>query len=262
MLQLQGINKSFVGEEGRVMVVRDVSLTVGKGEIYGIIGTSGAGKSTLLRTINLLERPDSGAVWLEGEDLTQLTRKALLQRRLQIGMIFQHFNLIGNRTVYDNVSFPLEIAGVPKAARRERIEESLAIVGLTDKARMYPAKLSGGQKQRVAIARFLVVLPKLLLCDEPTSALDPDTTDQILQFLQEINRTLEITIVIVTHEMEVAGSICSKVAVMEQGRIVESLQLSERGLSPRSRMAKLLLQRRVKDEVPEEAYDGRVQAYD
>lgn len=263
MLQLQGIHKTFSGPEGRLEVVRDVSLSVEKGDIYGIIGTSGAGKSTLLRTINLLERPDRGEVWLDGEELTRLGRRQLRLRRLEIGMIFQHFNLIGNRTVHDNVSFPLEIGGVPKAARKARIEEALGIVGLTGKAHMYPAKLSGGQKQRVAIARALVTRPKLLLCDEPTSALDPDTTAQILQFLQEINRTLQITIVIVTHEMEVVSSLCGKVSVMEQGRIVESLRLADRTLSPKSRLARLLLKRGAEyvDGEKEGAY-GRVQAYD
>ncbi|OBR63121.1 hypothetical protein A7K91_23765 [Paenibacillus oryzae] len=241
MLELQNILKSFTGADGRHDVVNNVSLSVGKGDIYGIIGASGAGKSTLLRTINLLERPDSGEVWLEGVDLTKLGKRELRLARGQIGMIFQHFHLIENRTVYDNISFPLEIAGVPKKERRERILESLAIVDLQDKVLVYPAKLSGGQKQRIAIARALVARPKLLLCDEPTSALDPDTTGQILRFLQDINRKLHITIVIVSHEMEVVGSICSKVSLMERGVIAETLDLAERKQhEPKSQIAKLL----------------------
>jgi D-methionine transport system ATP-binding protein len=241
MLRLHNIHKTFATAKGSLKVVKNVSLQIYQGDVYGIVGTSGAGKSTLLRTINLLERPDSGEVILDGVDLTKLSRKQLLRQRLQIGMIFQHFHLIGNSTVYDNISFPLEIAGLPKAERKERIAESLSIVGLTDKANVYPAKLSGGQKQRVAIARSLVTRPRLLLCDEPTSALDPATTHQILRFLREINEKLRITIIIVTHEMGVVQSICNKVSVMEQGSIAETIRLADRSYVPRTQIARFLM---------------------
>ncbi|RXZ79145.1 ATP-binding cassette domain-containing protein [Paenibacillaceae bacterium] len=241
MIQLQHINKTYPAANGPVQVIDSVSLQVQHGEIYGIIGFSGAGKSTLLRSINLLERPDSGAVLINGENIMLLSRKALLKRRMSMGMIFQHFNLIGNRTVYENVSFPLEIAGVPRAERKRLILESLEVVGLLEKAGDYPAKLSGGQKQRVAIARTMAQRPQILLCDEPTSALDPHTTESILAFLKQLNETRGITIVIVTHEMEVIKSICSRVSVMEQGKLVETINLSDPRPVPQTQIANYLL---------------------
>lgn len=245
VIRLERISKSFAAAEGRIKVVDDVTLDVQQGEIYGIIGFSGAGKSSLLRTINLLERPDSGAVIVDGEHLLELPKKELLRRRMAMGMIFQGFNLIGNRTVYENVSFPLEIAGVSKAERDAKIRHSLEVVGLLDKAKAYPAKLSGGQKQRVAIARTMATSPRILLCDEPTSALDPHTTDSILAFLKQLNREMGITIIIVTHEMEVVQSICDRVSVMENGRIIESFRVDGPEFLPQSPLARYLFRERV-----------------
>ncbi|NBD23904.1 methionine ABC transporter ATP-binding protein [Paenibacillus glycinis] len=245
MITLHNISKTFATAEGPLHAVSSASLEVEQGDIYGLIGFSGAGKSTLLRTINLLERPDEGSVIVDGEEFTGLPLRELRKRRLSIGMIFQHFNLLNNRNVYDNVSFPLEIAKVPKAQRRQRIESCLEMVGLSDKAKAFPAKLSGGQKQRVAIARALAGNPKILLCDEPTSSVDPQTTGSILAALQEINRNLGITIVIVTHEMNVVKAICNKVAVMEQGKIVEKFDLREKNIAPQSPIAKYLFKNEI-----------------
>ncbi|MGG1313011.1 methionine ABC transporter ATP-binding protein [Cohnella laeviribosi] len=254
MIQLVDVCKAFKDESGnRQQVLQSVSLNVEEGDIYGVIGFSGAGKSTLLRTMNLLERPDSGQVIVGGENLMRLSRKELLQKRLSIGMIFQSFNLLGNRTVYENVSFPLEIARVPRAERRGRIEASLEKVGLLDKANAYPAKLSGGQKQRVAIARAMVMRPRILLCDEPTSALDPQTTQGILDFLKQLNEEEKITMVIVTHEMEVVKSICNKVSVMEGGRLVETHALVDRPAVPQSQLARYLFEHQQQTAIrPEE----------
>jgi len=255
MITLQNISKTYATEAGVLHAVSSASLQVQQGDIYGLIGFSGAGKSTLLRTINLLERPDEGSVIVEGEDLTKLSKQELRKKRLSIGMIFQHFNLLNNLNVYDNVSFPLEIAKVPKAERRERIENCLEMVGLTEKARAFPTKLSGGQKQRVAIARALANDPKILLCDEPTSSVDPQTTGSILSALQDINRKLGITIVMVTHEMNVIKAICNKVAVMENGKIVEKFDLGEKNIVPQSRIAQFLFNNEILlEDIREEQY--------
>ncbi|MED3763386.1 methionine ABC transporter ATP-binding protein [Ureibacillus terrenus] len=227
MISLKNINKYFTTEEGKFHALKNISLEVEKGEIFGVIGFSGAGKSTLLRTINLLERPDSGEIKVNGQEIHKLKRKDLLKARQSIGMIFQNFNLLSNKTISENVEFPLKIAGFPKKERIQRANECLEIVGLLDKKDVYPASLSGGQKQRVGIARALANNPSVLLCDEPTSALDPRTTENILEFLKTINKKLGITIVIVTHEMEVVEKICDKVVVMEKGEIVERLNLKE-----------------------------------
>lgn len=240
MIQLFAINKTYQTSNGLLKAVDSVSIHIKRGEIYGIIGFSGGGKSTLLRCVNLLERPDSGIVLVDGENLTSLNRKELLKRRQQIGMIFQHFNLLGNCTVYENVSFPLEIAGFAKVERRKRILDSLDIVDLSEKVNDYPAKLSGGQKQRVAIARALANNPKILLCDEPTSALDPQTTDSILSYLKRVNEELGITIILVTHEMEAARAICGCVSVMEKGRLVETIDMTAASIVPQSQIAKYL----------------------
>ncbi|WP_239614826.1 methionine ABC transporter ATP-binding protein [Cohnella mopanensis] len=245
MITLQNISKTFDTAGGPLHAVSYASLHIQQGDIYGLIGFSGAGKSTLLRTINLLERPDEGSVIVEGQDLTKLSVRELRKKRLSIGMIFQHFNLLNNLNVYDNVSFPLEIAKVSKAERKQRIENCLEMVGLLDKAKAFPAKLSGGQKQRVAIARALANNPKILLCDEPTSSVDPQTTGSILAALQEINRKLGITIVIVTHEMNVINAICNKVAVMEQGQIVEKFDLREKNIVPQSNIAQFLFKNEI-----------------
>jgi D-methionine transport system ATP-binding protein len=248
MIKLQNVSKSYADSNGTFQAVKPVSLHVEEGDIYGIIGFSGAGKSTLLRLVNLLEKPDEGSVIVNGEELTNLSGKELRRARQSIAMIFQHFNLLNNRTVAENVAFPLEIAGIGKEERAKRVQECLDIVGLMEKADSYPAKLSGGQKQRVAIARALASRPKVLLCDEPTSALDPQTTRTILEFLKEINQRFGVTILLVTHEMNVVKEICNKVAVMENGQLVEKLSLTERDIRPKSEIAKLLFAEETRGE--------------
>jgi D-methionine transport system ATP-binding protein len=220
--------------------IDSVSVDIEQGKAFGFIGLSGAGKSSLLRCINLLERPDSGAVIVDGEDFMLLPHRALLKRRQKIGMIFQHYNLLANSTVFENVAFPLSVAGVKKAAIRERVARSLETVDLSERAGDYPAKLSGGQKQRVAIARAIAMDPKILLCDEPTSALDPHTTEVILQYLRKVNKDFGITIVLVTHEMDAARMICDTVSVIERGRIVETIDMSDKSFAPQSDLAKHL----------------------
>lgn len=219
MISLQEVSKSFGSGSDRYQAIDAVSLDIEEGSIHGIIGTSGAGKSTLLRLMNVLERPDSGRVVVNGQELTSLGGRELREARRSIGMIFQLFQLVSNRTVWGNVSMPLELAKVPKAQRANRVQEVLRFVGLEDKAKSYPAQLSGGQKRRVAIARALANSPTVLLCDEPTSSLDPQTTADILEVLRHINRTLGVTIVIVSHEMDVVNGICDHVSVMENGRL-------------------------------------------
>ncbi|RCX20617.1 D-methionine transport system ATP-binding protein [Fontibacillus phaseoli] len=228
MISLQEVSKSYKSGEGIFEAVQSVSLTVREGTIHGIIGPSGAGKSTLLRMMNVLELPDQGKVMVGGKDLTTLPEKELRLARRSIGMIFQQFHLLNNRTVSGNVSVPLELAGIGKKQRKERVQECLKFVGLPDKARQYPAMLSGGQKQRVAIARALAHRPSLLLCDEPTSSLDPGTTAEILDVLRHINKTLGVTIVIVTHEMDVVKEVCHAVSVVEQGRLTDGFELEVR----------------------------------
>jgi D-methionine transport system ATP-binding protein len=220
-IQLDALSRRFQGPSGLVSALDGVSLDIAEGEIFGVIGRSGAGKSTLLRSINLLERPDSGRVVVGGVDLTGLSPEALRLERRRIGMIFQHFNLLARRSVFDNVALPLELAGLSKREIRAKVTPLLELVGLADKAGQVPAKLSGGQKQRVGIARALAAEPKILLSDEATSALDPQTTRSILALLKDINRRLGLTVVLITHEMSVVREICDRVAVMDQGRIVE-----------------------------------------
>lgn len=222
MISLQQVSKSFGPPNSRFLAVDSVSLCIEEGDIHGIIGASGAGKSTLLRMMNVLERPDRGEVMVDGRSLTAMGNSQLREARRSIGMIFQHFNLIGNRTVAGNVGLPLELGGIPKRERLKRIEEYLHFVGLSDKFHQYPAELSGGQKQRVAIARALVNHPKVLLCDEPTSALDSQTTSDILDVLGHINEKFGVTVVIVTHEMDVVNRICKQVSVMDNGRVIET----------------------------------------
>ena len=220
MIQLEHLSKTFPGKDS-VHALRDVSLTVRKGEIYGVIGYSGAGKSTLIRCINLLERPDEGTVRVDGVELTALGACALNRERRKIGMIFQQFNLFATRTVLDNVAYPLRFSGMSRRDIREKAESLLRYVELEDKRDVYPSQLSGGQKQRVAIARALACDPKVLLCDEATSALDPQTTASILQLIQRLNREMGITVVMITHQMQVVKEACHRVAVMENGRVVE-----------------------------------------
>jgi len=221
LIELNHISKDFGSGPGQVHAVRDVSLSIEKGEIFGIIGFSGAGKSTLVRCMNLLERPTAGTVAVDGRELTALAAKELRQARKKTGMIFQHFNLMPSRTVFGNVAYPLRGSGLSKADIREKVQRLLDLVEIGDKAGAYPQQLSGGQKQRVAIARALANDPSVLLCDEATSALDPQTTKAILSLIKHLNETLGITVVIITHEMAVVKEICDRVAVMEGGRVVE-----------------------------------------
>ena len=222
MIQLKNIVKVFQGKNSAVHAVNDVSLHIEKGDIYGVIGFSGAGKSTLIRCINLLERPTSGEVIVENENLLSLNKEQLRKTRKKMGMIFQHFNLMRSRNVFQNIAFPLKDSGLSKEAIEKKVHELLALVELEDKVDSYPSQLSGGQKQRVAIARALANDPHILLCDEATSALDPQTTQSILALLKRLNEQLHITIVIITHEMAVVKSVCNKVAIMEAGKVVES----------------------------------------
>lgn len=226
MIKVHNVSKSF----SEFRAVQSVTLSIGEKEIHGIIGASGAGKSTLLRLMNLLEIPDAGEVEIDGRVLTSLTGKELRRARRSIGMIFQHFNLVANKTVYDNVAISLELAKYPKQKRRERVLECLQFVGLASYVDKYPAQLSGGQKQRVAIARALANNPQVLLCDEPTSSLDPNTTAEILGVLRDVNETFGVTIVIVSHEMDVIKSICSRVTVMADGKVYETLSIEPTGI--------------------------------
>ncbi len=221
MIQINNLSKIYSGGEHEVMALKDVNLTVNQGEIFGIIGLSGAGKSTLIRCINMLEEPTTGNILIKGQDITLMNNQELRRLRQKIGMIFQHFNLLSSRTVFDNVMFPLEIAGVAEKKARQKVGELLALVGLSDKSQVYPDQLSGGQKQRVGIARALANEPVLLLSDEATSALDPQTTRSILKLLKDINRQLGLTILLITHDMNVIKDACDRVAVIDNSRIVE-----------------------------------------
>ena len=221
MIRFENVSKTFRGNGKQVEAVKEVSLHIKKGEIFGIIGYSGAGKSTLVRCINLLERPDQGRIWIGDTEITALKGKSLRKQRRKIGMIFQQFHLFASRNVYENVAYPLKHQGLTGQEIKKRVEELLNLVGLEDKASAYPSQLSGGQKQRAAIARALANEPDILLCDEATSALDPKTTTAILRLLQEVNRKLGVTIVVITHEMQVVKEICGRVAVMEGGSVVE-----------------------------------------
>ena len=241
LIQLKHLTKTFKGKTQTVEALKDINLDINKGDIYGIIGMSGAGKSTLVRCINFLERPTSGQVIIDGKDLAQLPSKELRKLRQEVSMIFQHFNLLSQRDVRGNIAFAMEIAGMKKADIDKRIDELLDIVGLTDRQHNYPSQLSGGQKQRVAIARALATNPKIILCDEATSALDPQTTASILALLKEINRTMGITVVIITHEMTVVESICSHVAIIDDGFLAETGPVEEVFANPKSPAAKKLI---------------------
>ncbi|MFB2537889.1 MULTISPECIES: methionine ABC transporter ATP-binding protein MetN [unclassified Acinetobacter] len=238
MIKLNNIVKVFDVKGQPLTVLNDITVHVAKGEIYGVIGASGAGKSTLIRCVNLLERPTQGQVLVDDVDLLNLNESELVQARRQIGMIFQHFNLLHSRTVFENVALPLELSKTPKAQIQQKVDELLQLVGLADKKDVYPANLSGGQKQRVAIARALASDPKVLLCDEATSALDPATTQAILALLQEINQRLGITILLITHEMEVVKRICHRVAVLDKGKLIEQDTVGEIFSSPKTALAK------------------------
>ena len=238
MIELTHISKDFASGGRTVHAVQDVSLSIGKGEIFGIIGFSGAGKSTLVRCINLLERPTSGSVTVDGKEMTALSARELRQARKKIGMIFQHFNLMPSRTVFGNVAYPLRGSGLSREQIADKVHRLLELVGIGDKAEAYPKKLSGGQKQRVAIARALANDPNVLLCDEATSALDPQTTKAILRLLKNLNEKLGITVVIITHEMAVVKEICDRVAVMEHGRVVEQGEVFNVFADPRQEITR------------------------
>ncbi|MDG4657100.1 methionine ABC transporter ATP-binding protein [Ectobacillus antri] len=238
MIVLEQVQKIYRAKHGDVTAVQDVSFTIKSGEIFGIIGYSGAGKSSLIRMLNQLEKPTSGRISIGNRVISAIKGKELREARQEIGMIFQHFNLLWSRTVRENIAFPLEIAGVAKEERQKRVEELIRLVGLEGRENAYPSQLSGGQKQRVGIARALANNPKVLLCDEATSALDPETTDQILDLLLDINKRLGLTIVLITHEMHVIQKLCGRVAVMEQGRIVEMGEVLEVFRNPQQEITK------------------------
>ncbi len=250
LINIQNLHKTYSSERGDFEALRNITLTIQKGEIFGIIGLSGAGKSTLLRTLNRLEEPSSGNIFIEDTDITCLSTPELRKLRRHVGMIFQHFNLLTSRTVSQNVAFPLEIEKWSSDAISKRVTEMLDIVDLSDKAESYPSQLSGGQKQRVGIARALANNPSVLLCDEATSALDPKTTQSILSLLDEINRKLGITIVLVTHEMGVIRQICHRVAVLEQGEVVELGTVKDVFMKPQSKTAREFL-----SHLPRTTYD-------
>ena len=238
MIELKNVSKTFQQKDRIVSALSDVSLKVPEGKIFGVIGTSGAGKSTLIRCVNLLEKPTSGEIIVDGKSLIRLSNAQLAKERRQIGMIFQHFNLLSSRTVFENVAFPLELAGVAKSDIQSRVSELLKLVGLEEKANDYPASLSGGQKQRVAIARTLANNPKVLLCDEATSALDPATTRSILNLLKDINKRLNITILLITHQMEVVKSICDEVAVINEGKLIEQGSVGDIFANPKHELTR------------------------
>ncbi|ADL13557.1 methionine ABC transporter ATP-binding protein [Acetohalobium arabaticum] len=254
MIEIKGLTKVYDSEEGEVVALKDINLEIDRDDIFGIIGPSGAGKSTFIRCLNLLEEPTEGRMIIDGEDLTELNTGQLRQARKKIGMIFQNFNLLQSRTVADNVAFPLELADINKSEIDKKVTELLELVGLADKANNYPAQLSGGQQQRVGIARALANDPKLLLCDEATSSLDPETTDAILDLIKDINQQLGITVVLITHEMEVIKKICNKVAVLESGSIVEQGETMQIFINPEHKTTKRFVENIVNADIPEEFY--------
>ncbi len=251
MIRFEHVSKTFQTKNGPFDALKDVSFEIEKGDIYGVIGYSGAGKSTLIRMVNALETPTSGNVWVEGKDIGTLNQKELRNLRKGIGMIFQQFNLLESKTIYDNVAIALKLNGVSKKNIEKRVTELLDFVELSDKKYSYPGQLSGGQKQRVGIARALANNPSILLCDEATSALDPKTTDSILELLKKINEMLHITIVIITHEMNVIQKICNKVAVMDYGQVVETGSVIQVFSDPRSDIARRFVGNLIRDVIPE-----------
>ena len=250
MIDLSHIEKIYDSPSGPVRAIKDISLHINRGEIYGIIGLSGAGKSTLVRCINLLERPTSGKVTVDGQDITAMSESQLRQARKSIGMIFQHFNLLSSATVYENVAFPLRLVNTPKEKIDSKVTELLELVGLADKANQYPSQLSGGQKQRVGIARALASEPKILLCDEATSALDPQTTKAILQLIRDINAKLKLTVVVITHEMQVIKDICDKVAVIDKGVIAEKGNVLDVFTNPQQPITKEFISVLLSNDLP------------
>jgi D-methionine transport system ATP-binding protein len=235
MITFEKVSKKFRSKDKEITAVNEVSLSVNKGEIFGVIGFSGAGKSTLLRLVNLLERPSTGKVMVNGREISSLSQKELRKQRQQIGMIFQNFNLFNSRTVFGNVAYPLKLAGAPKEVINQKVNDLLKFVGLADKANHFPEQLSGGQKQRVGIARALATSPDILICDEATSALDPETTGEILNLLKKVNAEYNVTILLITHEMQVIRKICDRVAVMENGRVIEEGTVFDLFTNPQTR---------------------------
>lgn len=250
LIKLSHIEKTYDSPSGPVRALKDISLHIEKGDIYGIIGLSGAGKSTLVRCINMLERPTQGSVRVDGQEMTTMSNSQLRDARKSIGMIFQHFNLLSSATVYDNVAFPLSLVNAPKDDIKRKVTELLDLVGLSDKADKYPSQLSGGQKQRVGIARALASDPKILLCDEATSALDPQTTKAILELIKDINEKLHLTVVVITHEMQVIKDICDKVAVIENGLIAENGPVLEVFTNPQKPITKEFISVLLSNELP------------
>ncbi|ADD68844.1 ABC transporter related protein [Denitrovibrio acetiphilus DSM 12809] len=252
MIQIRNLSKSYDTLNGRVQALQDISLDIPERSIFGIIGSSGAGKSTLVRCLNMLEKPTEGKVLISEQDISTLSKTELRQKRQKISMIFQHFNLLQSRTVSGNIGFPLEIAGWDKTAIRKRVSELLPLVGLEDKADSYPSELSGGQKQRVGIARALATKPEVLLCDEATSALDPKTTSSILSILKDINQNLGLTIVIITHEMNVIKDICTHVAVLAESKCIEHGTVEEVFISPKTQVTKDFVADIFRTELPDD----------
>ncbi|WP_273124929.1 methionine ABC transporter ATP-binding protein [Bacillus weihaiensis] len=261
MILLKNVNKTYETKSGKVNAVQNVNLEIQKGEIYGIIGYSGAGKSSLIRLLNGLEKPTSGTIQVAGNDIGTIKGSTLREARQEISMIFQHFNLLWSRTVRENIAFPLEIAGVRKAARKARVDELIKLVGLEGREDAYPSQLSGGQKQRVGIARALANNPKVLLCDEATSALDPQTTDSILDLLVDINERLGLTIVLITHEMHVIRKICHRVAVMESGEVVEEGNVLDVFRNPKKSITKRFVKQVTEPEETNEVVGHLLELY-
>jgi len=258
MIEISKVNKVFYQGDREINALKDINLNIAQGTIFGVIGSSGAGKSTLIRCVNMLERPTNGSVVVDGVDLTKLSSKQLSEARRNIGMIFQHFNLLSSRTVFQNISLPLELAGQSEKHIENKVSELLKLVGLADKRDTYPSNLSGGQKQRVAIARALASDPKVLLCDEATSALDPATTQSILELLKKINRKLEITILLITHEMDVVKSICHEVAIIGDGELVEKGTVGDIFAHPKTELAHQFIRSTLDLSIPDD-YQSRLQ---
>ncbi|MRG85154.1 methionine ABC transporter ATP-binding protein [Salinibacillus xinjiangensis] len=261
MISIKNLSKIYQSKQNEVTAVDNMNLTINKGEIYGVIGFSGAGKSTFVRLLNRLEEPTEGQIVMNEKDITKLKSRSLRQERQKIGMIFQHFNLLWSRTVFENIAFPLEIAGVPKDERKAKVSELIELVGLAGRENYYPSQLSGGQKQRVGIARALANDPKVLLCDEATSALDPQTTDDILDLLVSINERLGLTIILITHEMHVIKKVCHRVAVMEGGKVIEQGEVLDVFMRPKEKTTRRFVQQVMGTEQEEDPISTYVKAY-
>lgn len=262
MISIKGLSKIFTSDKNQVTAVDDLTLNIKEGEIFGVIGYSGAGKSTFVRLLNRLEEPTNGKVVINDREITALGSNQLRKARQEIGMIFQHFNLLWSRTVKDNIAFPLEIAGIAKPERERRVQELINLVGLSGRENAYPSQLSGGQKQRVGIARALANNPKVLLCDEATSALDPETTNAILDLLVDINKKLGLTIILITHEMHVIRKICERVAVMENGKIVEQGDVLDVFLRPKQQVTKKFVEQVMSNSNEDEGVEQLIDTYE